>query len=349
MSNQPYSLTKADLLYYLHIPKTAGTSFTQVVIDNVGADAYYQPMSIQQFLGMEPELIEKIRFIAGHLVYDLSPIINRHLVHLTMLRNPVSRTISQYLQVRRVPHSMGNDKVKEQSLLDFVKDPENRFVYANSQTRQFGLDATISKIVETVDPAAYKGDIAPYVLWYSNARYNDANLLELAQSRLENIPFVGLSEQFDQSVELLCKTFGWETPTTQTLLNVGSNALDDVPQEAIDIIHENTRLDAALYEMGKRIFEERYKQWFGESLQTTSSPAIDLNAYNSKRVEILQDLITQYEGQIEQLTKENERLSLIEISHAWRITRRIMNLRHKLIPKGSVIETLYLKIRNRLV
>ncbi|MBI1279226.1 MAG: hypothetical protein GC179_13955 [Anaerolineaceae bacterium] len=362
MAIQPYQLTNDDLLYYMHIPKTAGTSFTQVLIDNVGSDAYYQPMTLRDFLEMPQELVEKIRFIAGHLVYDLSPVITRNLVYLTMLRNPVSRTISQYLQVQRVPHSMGEGKAKEESLLDFVKKPENRFVYANLQTRQLGLEATLPQIVEKVDPSAYEGDIAPYILWYSNERYDDAQLLELAQSRLEKMAFVGLSEHFDQSIDLLCKTFGWETPTSRTILNISSNSLEDVPQEAIDIIHENTRLDAALYETGKRLFEERYKQWFGDSLNQTSPGVIDLDtaAYNAKRVDILlariesletehERVVKAFQEQVADLQKENERLSQIELSHAWRITQRIMNLRYKLIPKGSVIEKLYLKIRNRLV
>jgi hypothetical protein len=379
---QPYPLKKDDLLYYLHIPKTAGTSFTQVIIDNVGSDAFYQPTKIQEFLSTPPELVEKIRFIAGHLVYDLAPVITRNLVYLTMLRNPVSRTISQYLQIRRVPQSViGKDaaEVKELSLLDFVKDPHNLFVYANLQTRQLGLDASISKMKQESDPEFFKGDLAPHILWYSNPRYADPQLLETAQQRLENFAFVGLSEQFEQSVELLCNTFGWKTPTTETILNVGSNVLDDVPQEALDIIHENTQLDAKLYEAGKRIFEERYKQRVGDRLQSAAPSVIDLDTatYNVKRVEILlkqvdtlskqleirskdieslmgrvanlENQTTNYEGQIEALSKENERLSQIEISHAWRITKRIMNLRHKLIPKESVIETLYLKLRNRLV
>lgn len=338
-------LDNNHLLYYLHIPKTAGTSFTEIIMEKVGANFTYQPTAVDQFLNTPQEVAEKIRFISGHLVYDLSPVITRKLIYLTMLRDPVARTISQYGQVRRVTGSLGNDIAKDQSLLDFVKDPRNKFLFSNLQTRQLGLEANVVQMVAGQDSSYMTHDLASRILLYSSDRCDDPVLLENAQRRLESFDFVGLAEFFNASIEVLCRTLGWELPNNPKLLNVGVDLPVDIPQEAIDIIHQQTQFDSMLYETGKRILEERYKRLCSKELQ----PSVDLSGVDerSKRLQIMKDLLAQRNEQIEFLLKENQRLSQIENSSTWRLVLRLAALRRKVIPAGSKRERIYLKLLGR--
>lgn len=329
----PYvHLTDTAILYYLHIPKTAGTSFTNVIRTQFVPDAIYQPNSIQEFLNTPPEVVNRTRFLVGHLVYDLKPVFTQTPIYITMLRDPVERTISEYAQIKRAPEHAYYSVVKDQSLLEYVKDPRNVLIYGNLQTRFVGVDSTLEiggGWNEIANPA----------------------VLKRAVERLETFAFVGLAERFDESVEVLCDTFGWDIPESLRALNIGTNHPSDISQEAIDIIHEHTQQDKELYETAKRLFEARYEQMlakYPERVQqhkAVASKNVSLNMQQS----VIDKLVannTLLENRI--VVLENH-LIQIKSSFGWRFILKMAALRRKLIPEGSAIERLYLIIRNRLV
>ncbi len=57
-----YNLTDNDVLYYLHIPKTAGTSFTEIVIDNLPKGTVRQPTTVEQLINIALEERTNTRF-----------------------------------------------------------------------------------------------------------------------------------------------------------------------------------------------------------------------------------------------------------------------------------------------
>lgn len=325
MSSSQAQLSDNEILYYLHIPKTAGTSFTNIIQKHFAPEAVYQPNSIHEYLNTPPDVVERTRFLVGHLVYDLKPVITRKPIYITMLRDPVERTISEYAQIQRAPHHAAHPIVKNQSLLEYVKDPRNVLIYGNLQTRFIGVDSTLE---------AGEG-------WDEVA--NPA-VLQRALERLETFTFVGLAERFDEAIEVLCYTFGWEIPKASRVLNVGTNHPADIPQEAIDIIRENTRQDQELYETGKRLFEQRYQQMLVDHPERVRQPKV-----------VIPDQTTQTMQQavIERLKADNEALekqiAMIQNSFGWRFILKVAAIRRKLIPEGSVIERGYLKIRNRFL
>lgn len=371
MSVPRYTITENDVLYYLHIHKTAGTSFTQLIIDNIGVEASYQPTSTYQLLTTPPEIIARTRFIVGHFYQDLTPIFTRNPIVITTLRDPVERTISQYAQIHRAANHYAHEVVKNQSLLEYLKDPRSLPIYANLQTRQIGLDINIAKMAAEIDPKVLEQELEPHILRYASTRYNDPRVLEAAQERLESYAFIGLTEQYDESVEVLCDAFGWELPITPKVLNVGANRPNDIPQEALDIIHENTRLDAELYETGRRILEARYQESVAQhpervrkesTIHVTNTDHTSIRlaqqqllidrfqenvAALEKKIALYDEQVKYYDQHVKNLVKEINRLTEIEKSFAWQFTLRLANLRRKLIPEGSTIEAAYHKIRRR--
>lgn len=309
MAVSRYTITENDVLYYLHIPKTAGTSFTDIIIRNFPAHSLFQPIRPYDFTHASAEAAESARFVAGHWFYDLAPIIKRKIVYVTMLRDPVERTISQYAQIKRGTMKFANvQRVKSQSLLEFVKDPDNLYMYANAQTRQLGTSVPTADMVVGLDDL--KMEFFQRVLDFPRTRAEDNALLEPALERLESFAFVGLTERFDESLEVLCDTFGWALPAKSETLNISGNRPTDIPQEAIDIIHEHTRLDAKLYEAGKRIFENRYQQFLAEHPSRTPEPLIDIDTTSQKlkRIPLLQ-------AHIDRLEAENARLVNVVTLH----------------------------------
>ena len=267
-----------------------------------------------------PETARKTRFIAGHFTYNLAPIFSQTPIYITMLRDPVERTISEYAQIKRSPEHFAYEFAKDRTLLEYVSDPRSRAVYGNIQTRFIGFD----------NPTGETGR------W--KITDNPENL-KRALERLETFAFVGVVERYDESMAVLCDTFDWELPAMPDTLNLSTNRPSDIPQEAIDIIREHNRQDSVLYEAGKRLFETRYQQFLAEHPDFVQRHNKDV------RNALLQNKVNELTKQVDVLTK---RLSEIENSFGWRFILRVAALRRKLIPEGSIIERTYLRLRNRV-
>jgi len=212
------------------------------------------------------------------------------------------------------------------------------------QTRYIGIERNLFELEETLFKNLYQQDNLQQQLdTYLPGGYFDPTLLERAQERISRFAFVGIAERFDESLELLSHTFGWNTPSVAKAINVGTNRPhdDEISQEAIDIIRENTKLDAALYETGKQIFVESYNQ-MARNHSEKASLSIDLN---QDTIAALQRKIDFQQKAISQLGEE---LRLIQTSFGWRFVLRVNEMRLKFIPHGSKIENIYLKFREHL-
>ncbi len=273
-----------------------------------------------------------------------------------MLRDPIERTISMYALCRRMSTHYAHDIVKSQSLLQFVTDPRTQPLYVNSQTRYIAIDPNTVEIAKKLSPEA----LNTFELWrqmenFAPNGFSDPKLLESAKERLQKFAFVGLTEQFDDAVEVLCYTFGWSVPPAPKVLNVSPNrpTHDDIPQEAIDIIRENTQLDAALYEAGKELFNAHYDQMLKQHPEKIRQDV----SLDSTTIANMQRQIDFQKRLIETLQQENMNLEeqwtamqrAYDNSVGWHFVLRVNAVRKKLIPEGSKREVVYRKIRDRLV
>ena len=140
--------------FFIHLMKTAGTSFAfqlrrqfdpSEVYPSEGLDrrdgtdmAAY--VSISRLLRLSPERRDAIRVYTGHYPYIASQLLDLDLVTLTILRNPVDRTISVLKHMKRLSR-----RYKTYPLEEIYEDP---FVFAhfveNHQTRMFSITAPTS-------------------------------------------------------------------------------------------------------------------------------------------------------------------------------------------------------------
>ncbi len=360
MSYQPYTLMGNDLLYYLHIPKTAGTSFTDFISKQFHATESHPPQHISAFLKTPRTVLDNYKFIAGHFFYNVDAFMHRKPVYITMLRDPLERTISHYSHVRRSPAHYAYPIVKSQSLLEFARDPRTQPLYANMQARYIGLNMNYPEIIEKLASNQYQGlELEQQMEAYAPNGYFDPTILEQAQERLTNFAFVGLAEHFDKSIDLLAHTFGWELQQETRNLNIGVNrpAPSEISQDAIDIIRENTQLSSSLYEQARVIFEQRYNQMVDTrselKLQKITPSQINIStpqnqlAAQQRIIEQLKAEIAYLEKRAANDTQEINRLSAIENSDEWKLAARLSAFRRKYIPQGSKREKLYLRFFNR--
>ena len=202
-------MTKADPLYVsVHIPKTGGSSFRQILERKFG-DRLQRAYDKSEGWPTVPNPA----CIHGHgALTDFADVICAHenVRWMTFLRDPLLSAISHYFYIKR--HSGQTTGV-------------------TFQDRGLETWLTHTEPFRWPDPPRYNHD--RYSKWFEQrplAKYN----------------FVGLTEQFDESLLLLYREFQWD-PLYYTSENVGGYDPPDLSDDVITRFRELNAGDYAIY------------------------------------------------------------------------------------------------------
>lgn len=248
------------ILVALHIAKTAGSTFAEIVSRQFRPEELFNanlapsqsalgvfPVSaIQAKLAIFSETEKAcIRCTGGHLMFGIHRLLPRPATYVTVLRDPVDRVISSYYYIRRTPTIPAHRVIVEQglSLEDYVRsglglDPHNY------QTRVLaGLDeydATWSHTREATEKPMPR------------------HVARIAIENLErHFAVVGLTEEFDAFLALCAARFGWPASSliSEPLNGTeGRPRVSDLPASTVQLIRECNALDAELYEYARGRF-----------------------------------------------------------------------------------------------
>ncbi len=251
-------------LYYLHIPKTAGTSLISFLDAQFDQSQICPAQLLPQLFQLDSDKLSNYDFFRGHLWFGLGRFVGSDLNYITMLRDPVQRTISWYSHVKREPHAYRHDRVVSEnwSLLDFVTDKETQWDMVNAQTLFLAADLDFDRLSK--DPVGYgRAAIQDYA-----ARNKDRELLDLAKSRLEKFMFFGIAERMNQSLQMLSHTLDVYPRFSHKKLNVSENRPvgNELSSDTIRAIREITSLDQELYNWAVETFESRYDEFVNSLL-----------------------------------------------------------------------------------
>jgi hypothetical protein len=327
-------LSPDDLLYFLHIPKTAGTTFYDILSRHFPPDMVCPPILLEDFVDFTEEQIARFRLIGGHFRYDVEQLFGKKPIYVTMLREPLQQTISLYLHLYRSPDHPLHPIVRKQTFFDFVTSDATHVLVPNYQLRNLVLDTDYRPIAALGSKQERR--IAYLKTFHTAQPLNGASpeqQLEVAKARLAAMPFVGIVEHFDCSVQLLAYTFGWSPIKNYVPLNVA----DKHDRETIEItpaIYEALKpsiaLDMLLYQYASDLFWQRYRKMVDdlkEGSRYQLSLIVDQQAH-----------IVSYEAQ----------LNAIYASWGWKFLMKFAKLRRRLFPEGSARERSYLVLRNWL-
>ena len=243
-------------IYYLHIQKTGGTSFISFLDSHFAPESICPAQLLPELFQSPPEDMSHFSLYRGHLWYGLNSYLHRNLNCITLLRDPVQRTVSYYSHVKRDENSYRHREVVDGnwSILDFVRDQQTNWDTTNSQTLFLTVDLDYSKLA--ADPVGYGQAV---VKRYA-ARREDRALLDLAKKRLEQFMFVGITERMQESIELFSWQMGWDPGTPAPSLNISSNrpSEDELTLEAREAIMAINPLDQELYAWARQRFEEQF-------------------------------------------------------------------------------------------
>jgi sulfotransferase famil protein len=240
-----------DILVFLHVPKTAGTSLSSLFRAQFGKSAVFklrnwQPdaheagekemrASIAALHALPVERRAGVRLAKGPLHYGFAPALPGR--YFTLLRDPVKRVLSLYFQIRKPGSKHLPPEIMEQalkmSLREFIESGIS-LETDNDQTR---------RIAGVRSP----GDLA----------VTAATLDRAARVLRHEYAAVGLTERFDESMLLFKRVFGWRTPfyERQNLNHQPADAAC-VSKADLALIAERNQFDIQLYQFARERFDE---------------------------------------------------------------------------------------------
>jgi hypothetical protein len=209
--------------FFMHIPKTAGTTFRHVLYTNFTDNKVY-PSTLQlkenggSYLSMQNliqrfELIPDNGIVAGHYPLQFRNHLSHNVRTITFFRDPIERTKSHIRHIIRQDPNYGESKPKE--------------VIEYCRPQLFNLQARL--------------------LGYKPGLNNFSTVI----SNMTSIDFVGVSGHFSKEIERLNDHFGWSLKYNKKMILNHSENISEVhfTDDDIEIIRSYNDIDHRIYNL----------------------------------------------------------------------------------------------------
>lgn len=256
-------LKTKNKLFFLHLPKTGGTTLGDIIKQEYGAK---NTLTIdQQFhkVVKPPKISDEdkqaIKVIKGHFCFGYHQFFNSSFSYFTLVRDPIKRVISDYNHIYRIPQHWLHHQVTCQNMT-----LEEYVISGTSKLSENGQTRFLSGMNTEIDFGQCSREH-----------------LELAKNNLDQyFSVVGLTERFDESLLLLQKKFGWSDDCflyEKKRVNKSKKSHLSLSQKQKKTIEKFNLLDIELYEYAKAIFEKQIRE-------------IDIDIEISKQVKFRQNV-----------------------------------------------------------
>jgi len=246
-----------DLVYFLHIPKTAGLSVNRFLTEAYPRDRICPAHSWDDLDLQRPHDLNRYKVFSGHWMDSLDSFLDRRIGTITLLRDPVQRTISHYAHLRRDPAQPYHELARRLSLREFCLHPETRHLVENYQSGYLGTRFDPREIAGRCQPsAAERLGITALAERSMLARSPDA-LLRAGGGRLVRCLAVGITERLGDTLTVFADTLGLRWGGETPYENSSYNRPRTIDPETIALIREMTSLDALLYRKAEALLDAR--------------------------------------------------------------------------------------------
>jgi len=259
-----HSLKDDDILYYLHIPKTGGTTLISLL------DSYFdrknEVFGIHAWKYLLPKMpldFSKYRFVRGHYGMGFYRLLPKKPVYITTLREPIELIISMYKMIQRQREEAERYSIpKDKTISELITDP-NILNIKNPLAKWLGVDQDVLSLTKDYDLNQIADFQPEDHETFQSPNISDEQLLQTAKKNLSEFAWVGILEKFEESLFLLHYQFGWKPIRDTRKRNVAPKGSQDITDDAKKQLNEWTKLDRELYRYGVELFESKYLEMVG--------------------------------------------------------------------------------------
>lgn len=235
-------------IFFIHIMKTGGHSLQWMLQSVYSPEQKYpdrrglQPDELHRG-GRFPEVLgalteedaDRIRLYSGHLPFYATGLVRRPVTTVTVLRNPVDRTLSHLRQLRR-----DRPELRAKTLEEIYGDWAVQLTQINNhQTKVFSATPN--------DGAGTAFEIFEV----------DADRGTTAIENLSTVDIVGVSEDFDDFRRRLAACIGYDLPAGHAFKTPDQEPVDPTFRARIAL---DNAYDMALYEAARGIVDRQRQQ-----------------------------------------------------------------------------------------
>lgn len=233
--------------FFMHIPKTAGTYMWTLIPGNFprGMATYRSDGKISRRNNLEAGAF------GGHWPYITNELFpsSENLFIYTILRDPIERTYSNYLQ-----HNRERPRQQQIRLDEYLFNPYHLGFSDNMQTRMLGSSVHIYN--NATDSILFSLKV---FLMLSLQTENNQTVLESAAKRLNTLGDFGIKDRLTESGKRLETASGMKIDVIEDV-NLHNKYVDKLSKMDVDMIKSQNGLDLELYQEAVRVFNASQKR-----------------------------------------------------------------------------------------
>ncbi|MBB4954221.1 hypothetical protein H4S14_002415 [Agrobacterium vitis] len=245
-------------IVFLHLPKTAGTTVHDILIQQFSAEEIC-PERHDKIERFSPEKIESFKLFSMHGYFNTILCIPEPKKIVTIFREPIERLLSHYQYW--CSHTVEYLEKTNQNWLSTVKKSDFKAYLKNTQFTE--SENPIYRSLYNV----MTRQMCHFELNKNGQPWrDDQEILDAALENLEKMDAFGIMEFLPESIDLMCRTLDIPPPQKIAALNntrenhqKSPDIFEPPPPLTIDdeveeLLRHRTRLDTILYEAAKEKF-----------------------------------------------------------------------------------------------
>ena len=251
------------LIYFCHLMKTGGTALVDAAVANAGGRMCLTGLFLDHVVMVPSVVWRHAALVSGHFGLEARLLLPPDVLTVTVVRDPLERTLSHYSHVRRDPSLVAASEGL--SLEEFISDPCWAPYASNYQSRSLVQRVDLPGAWSEYSPLARLDQVSvpsptrvtlPLQLLFEGSPLPVAleDLEASALAALDTVDLVGVADELDELWGRMAAVWGMDNAVAAvTPANVTPGRIDpsQVPSSVRRAIEDANGADQALYERAR--------------------------------------------------------------------------------------------------